>query len=69
MAPKRLPKFASEAEEAAWLFNHRVELAQDMVRVIRSGRSGEGSRGRARDAGYSNKNNRPLRDSKPDAAR
>jgi hypothetical protein len=47
MAPKRLPKFASEAEEATWLFNHRGELAQDMVAAIRSGRSGEGSRGRA----------------------
>jgi hypothetical protein len=47
MAPKKLPKFASEAEEARWLFNHRDELAQDMVGAIRSGQSGEGSRGRA----------------------
>jgi hypothetical protein len=47
MAPKRLPKFASEAEEATWLFSHRGELAQDMVAAIRSGHSGEGSRGRA----------------------
>jgi hypothetical protein len=47
MAPKKLPKFASEAEEARWLFNHRDELAQDMVGAIRSGHSEEGSRGRA----------------------
>ena len=55
MAPKRLPQFANEAEEAKWLYEHRSELAKDMIAESRSGRLGEGSRGRA------NKRPRALR--------
>jgi len=42
-----MPKFATEAEEAQWWFDHRMELADDMVAAIREGRTGEGSRARA----------------------
>jgi len=42
-----MPKFATEAEEAQWWFDHRMELADDMVAAIREGRTGEGSQARA----------------------
>ncbi len=47
MAPKKLPQFANEAEEARWWFEHRSEVAEDLIVASRSGLSGEGSRGRA----------------------
>jgi hypothetical protein len=46
MALPKMPKFATEAEEAKWWFDHREELADDMVAAIREGRLGEGSKAR-----------------------
>ena len=46
MALPKMPKFATEAEEAKWWFDHREELADDMVTAIRKGRLGEGSKAR-----------------------
>jgi hypothetical protein len=43
----KMPKFATEAEEAQWWFDHRMELADDMIAAMREGRTGEGSRARA----------------------
>ena len=42
----KMPKFATEAEEAKWWFDHRIELADEMVAAIQEGRTGEGSRAR-----------------------
>jgi hypothetical protein len=38
-----LPKFADEAEEARWWFEHRAEIGRDVVAASRAGRLGEGS--------------------------
>jgi hypothetical protein len=46
MEKRRLPKFASEAEEAQWWYDHRDEIADDMIAASREGRLGEGSRAR-----------------------
>ncbi len=42
-----MPKFANETEEAQWWFDHRMELADDMVAAMEQGRTGEGSRARS----------------------
>jgi hypothetical protein len=39
-----MPRFDNEAEEAQWWFDHREELAQDMVAAARSGNAGNGLR-------------------------
>ena len=41
-----LPKFANEAEEAQWWFDHREALSDEFLRAEREGRLGEGSMGR-----------------------
>jgi len=46
MESRRIPKFENEAEEAPWWFDHREEIAQDIVMASREGRLGEGSRAR-----------------------
>jgi hypothetical protein len=36
---KRLiPKFESEAQEAAWWFDHREETARDLIAAVKEGR-------------------------------
>jgi transcription elongation GreA/GreB family factor len=47
MEPRKIPKFATEAEEARWWYDHRDEIAQDIIDASRAGRLGEGSRSRA----------------------
>ena len=43
MATRRIPVFDTEAEEANWWFEHRVELGDELVAAAREGRLGEGS--------------------------
>ncbi len=43
----KMPKFATEAEEAQWWYDHSEELADEMVLAIREGRLGEGSKARS----------------------
>lgn len=47
MAQEKLPRFASEAEEAKWWFQHRSDIAKDILKASKTGRLGEGSRARA----------------------
>ncbi len=48
MEKRIIPKFASEAEEADWWYDHREEIAADMLAAVREGRNGIGTLGRAR---------------------
>ena len=41
-----MPRFANEAEEAQWVFDHREELSLDFSAAIKNGTLGEGSLGR-----------------------
>ena len=42
-----MPRFANEAEEAQWLYEHRDELSEDILSAAKDGTLGEGSLGRA----------------------
>ena len=44
----KLPRFANEAEEARWWYEHRDALADDMIKAMREGRTGPGSVARLR---------------------
>jgi ABC-type taurine transport system substrate-binding protein len=44
----KLPRFANEAEEAQWWYDHREEIGDELVAAIRSGQNGIGSLGRAK---------------------
>ena len=44
----KLPRFANEAEEADWWYEHREEIGDELVAAIRSGQNGIGSLGRAK---------------------
>jgi hypothetical protein len=44
MSLGKLPHFASEAEEADWVYEHRDDIADDLVAAMRDGRLGENSR-------------------------
>lgn len=44
----KLPRFANEAEEAQWWYEHREEIGDELVAAIRSGQNGIGSLGRAK---------------------
>ena len=46
MEPRRIPVFATEAEEAKWWYDNREELAHDFVEARKAGRLGEGSKAR-----------------------
>ncbi len=46
MAPLDIPSFATEAEEADWLYEHREEITAYLVAEVGAGRNGIGSRGR-----------------------
>ncbi len=46
MEPRRIPVFATEAEEAKWWYDNREELAKDFVEARKAGRLGEGSKAR-----------------------
>lgn len=48
MENRIIPKFASEAEEAEWWYDHREEIAADMLAAVREGRNGIGTLGRAK---------------------
>jgi len=48
MESRKLPKFASEAEEARWWYDHRDEIADDIIKASREGRLGLGSVARLR---------------------
>jgi len=43
----KMPRFANEAEEAQWWFDHREELSLDFAAAVKNGTLGEGSLGRA----------------------
>lgn len=38
-----MPRFANEAEEAQWWFDHREELSLDFAAAVKNGTLGEGS--------------------------
>jgi predicted DNA binding CopG/RHH family protein len=40
---QRIPKFASEAEEAQWWYDHREERAEAFVKASREGRVTQGA--------------------------
>ena len=42
MEKRRLPHFKDEAEEAKWWYDHRDEVAGDMIKAMREGRTGPG---------------------------
>jgi hypothetical protein len=46
MESRIIPKFATEAEEANWWFDHREEIADDIVAASREGRLSEGIKAR-----------------------
>jgi hypothetical protein len=46
ISTRKIPAFASEAEEAQWWFDHREETARDLIAASQQGRNGEGSLGR-----------------------
>ena len=48
METRIIPVFATEADEAQWWYDHRDEIAADMVAAVREGRNGIGTLGRAR---------------------
>jgi len=48
MEKRKLPQFKDEAEEARWWYDHRDELANDMINAMREGRTGPGSVARLR---------------------
>ncbi len=48
MKKRIIPKFASEAEEAQWWYDHREETAADLIAAVREGRNGIGTLGRAK---------------------
>jgi hypothetical protein len=48
MKTRIIPKFASEAEEAQWWYDHREETAADLIAAVREGRNGIGTLGRAK---------------------
>jgi len=39
----KIPRFANEAEEAQWWFDHREELSLDFAAAVKNGTLGEGS--------------------------
>jgi hypothetical protein len=41
-----MPRFENEAEEAQWWYDHRMELADDMIEAAKAGKLGEGTRAR-----------------------
>jgi transcription elongation GreA/GreB family factor len=43
----KIPRFATEAEEAQWWFDHRDEVCEDIVSAAKNGTLGEGSLARA----------------------
>jgi hypothetical protein len=42
MEMRRIPKFETASEEAAWWYEHRDEIADDMIAASREGRLGPG---------------------------
>ena len=42
-----MPRFANEAEEAQWIYDHREELCEDILSAAKNETLGEGSLGRA----------------------
>jgi len=42
-----MPRFANEAEEAQWIYDHREELCEDILSAANNETLGEGSLGRA----------------------
>ena len=49
MEERRLPHFENEAEEAKWWYDHRDEVADDMIKAMREGRTGPGVVARLRE--------------------
>jgi hypothetical protein len=49
MEKRRLPHFKNEAEEAQWWYDHRDEVADDMIKAMREGRTGPGVVARLRE--------------------
>jgi hypothetical protein len=46
MESRVIPKFATEAEEAKWWYDHREEIADDIIAASREGRLSEGIKSR-----------------------
>jgi len=38
-----MPRFANEAEEAQWIFDHREDISRDFAAAVKNGTLGEGS--------------------------
>ena len=49
MEKRKLPHFKNEAEEAQWWYDHRHEVADDMIKAMREGRTGPGVVARLRE--------------------
>jgi len=49
MEKRKLPHFKDEAEEAQWWYDHRDEVADDMIKAMREGRTGPGVVARLRE--------------------
>jgi len=49
MEKRKLPCFENEAEEAQWWYDHRHELADEMIKAMREGRTGPGAVARWRE--------------------
>ena len=48
MSDRKLPQFKDETEEARWWYEHRDEVATEIVNASRQGRTGPGSVARLR---------------------
>jgi hypothetical protein len=48
MSNRKLPQFKDEAEEARWWYEHRDDVATEIVKTSRKGRTGPGSVSRLR---------------------
>jgi hypothetical protein len=46
MESRIIPKFATEAEEAKWWFDHREDISDDIIAASRAGRLSEGIKAR-----------------------
>jgi hypothetical protein len=43
MGDRKLPQFKDEAEEARWWYEHRDEVASEILEAMRTGQTGPGS--------------------------
>jgi hypothetical protein len=46
MEKLKIPRFDNETQEADWWYDHRHEVARDMIAASKAGKLGEGTRAR-----------------------